>query len=242
MNAVIFAGPTLPPRLRPQGEPLWDWRPPARQGDLYRAALEHPAAIGVVDTYFECVPTVWHKEILWAMAEGIHVFGAASSGALRAAELAPFGMRGIGRVFKDFRDGVLQDDDEVAVLHGPAELGYPPVTEAMVDIRATLGAAVRDGVVPPDVAAGLTAVAKALFYKERTYEAVLRSVAGGFAAAPLRALGEWLPRGRVDQKRHDAEAMLAAIRAHLAGRPRPMRVTYELANTAAWRAARRNAR
>src|SRR4029077_1266006 len=100
-----------------------------------------PALIGVIDGYFERVPTVWHKEILWAMAEGIHVYGAASAGALRAAELAGFGMRGIGRVYEDFRDGVLQDDDEVAVLHGPAEVGYPPVTEAMVNIRATLAAA-----------------------------------------------------------------------------------------------------
>ena len=72
------------------------------------------------------MPTVWHKEILWAMAQGIHVFGAASIGALRAAELDAFGMRGIGRIYEAFRDGVLEDDDEVAVLHGPEELGYPP--------------------------------------------------------------------------------------------------------------------
>ena len=52
-------------------------------------------------------PTVWHKEILWAMAQGIHVFGGASIGALRAAELDVFGMKGIGRIYEDFRDGVL---------------------------------------------------------------------------------------------------------------------------------------
>src|SRR5882672_7236778 len=142
MTAIIFAGPSLPPAVR-SSFPALEWRPPVRQGDLYLAALEHPGIIGVIDGYFELVPTVWHKEILWAMAAGIHVYGAASIGALRAVELAPFGMRGIGRVYEDFRDGVLQDDDEVAVLHGPAELGYPPVTEAMVNIRATLAAAAR---------------------------------------------------------------------------------------------------
>jgi len=41
--------------------------------------------IGVIDGYLRWA-TVWHKEILWAMAEGIHVFGAASIGALRAAD------------------------------------------------------------------------------------------------------------------------------------------------------------
>ena len=56
------------------------------------------------------------------MQAGIHVYGAASIGALRAAELDAFGMRGIGRIYEDFREGVLEDDDEVAVLHGPEEL------------------------------------------------------------------------------------------------------------------------
>lgn len=238
MTAVIFAGPSLPVRLRPADDPSLCWRPPVKQGELYRAARARPAIIGVIDGYFEVTPTVWHKEILWAMAQGIHVFGAASIGALRAAELDCFGMTGIGRVYEDFRDGVLQDDDEVAVLHGPAELGYPSVTEAMVNIRATLAAAVHDGVIAPPLAAGLTDIAKALFYKERTYEAMLQAAAG-LPAAALHDFADWLPDGRVDQKRRDAEAMIEAIRTHLTAGIAPLRVSYRLAETAAWQAARR---
>src|SRR5690348_12016648 len=104
MNAVIFAGPSLPPSRRPP-DPRLIWKPPVKQGDLYRAALGQPAIIGVVDGYFETVPTVWHKEILWAMAQGIHVYGSASIGALRAAELSPFGMKGVGKIYEAFRDG-----------------------------------------------------------------------------------------------------------------------------------------
>jgi len=215
MRAIIFAGPSLPPRLRPVAEPGIEWRPPVRQGDVYRAALERPAVIGVIDGYFEVVPTVWHKEILWAMAQSIHVFGAASIGALRAAELDSFGMRGIGHIYEAYRDGILEDDDEVAVLHGPEELGYPALTEAMVNIRATLAEAARVGVLAPDVAARLTDIAKSLFYKQRAYDAVLRKAAvSGLPAMPLRALAAWFPANRVDQKRHDAEALLAAIRCH----------------------------
>jgi hypothetical protein len=106
-------------------------------GDLYRAARAGVSIIGLVDGYFEAVPSVSQKEILWALSHGIHVYGSVSIGALRAVELEPFGMRGVGRVFEAFRDGVLRDDDEVALLHGPAEAGYPPVTEAMVNIWAT---------------------------------------------------------------------------------------------------------
>jgi hypothetical protein len=239
LSVVVFVGPTLPPRLRPADDDLWDWRPPVRQGDLYRAAQPRPAAIGVIDGYFEVVPTVWHKEILWAMAAGIHVFGAASIGALRAAELDVFGMRGVGRAYEDFRDGVLEDDDEVAVLHGPEELGYPQMTEAIVDIRATLAAAVTGGVLSPQIATEVTAAAKALFYKDRTWEAVLRGAAAAVHPKTiLRRFTDWLPNGRVEQKRRDAEAMLAAIRDHLASGAGPMQVTYKLSDTVAWRAIR----
>jgi hypothetical protein len=239
MRVVVFAGPSLPPRLRPRDETLWEWRPPVRQGDVYRAALTHPVAIGVVDGYFDSVPTAWHKEFLWAMAEGIHVFGAASIGALRAVELEAFGMRGVGRIFRALRDAPWQDFDEVAVVHGPAELGYP-ATEAMVNMRATFDAAAREGVLTAQLAMRLTDFAKAQFYQKRTYAAVLRSAdACGYPAAELGRFADWLPGGRIDQKRRDAEAMLDAMRAQLAADPRPLRVTYSVSDTVAWQAARR---
>ena len=242
MRAIIFAGPTLPPRLRPAVEPNIEWRPPVRQGDVYRAALSGPAVIGVIDGYFEIVPTVWHKEILWAMAHGVHVLGAASTGALRAAELDAFGMRGVGQIYQAYREGVFEDDDEVAVLHGPEELGWPAVTEAMVNIRATISEAGRRGVLTPELAMHITGIAKALFYKERTYERIWRDAAeAGIPAAMLRNIAGWLPSGRIDRKRADAEMMLDAVRAHLAAEVPQLRVTYSLAETAAWEAARRYA-
>ncbi|TMJ13859.1 MAG: hypothetical protein E6G93_19855, partial [Alphaproteobacteria bacterium] len=117
---------------------------------------------------------------------------------------------------EQFRDGVLEDDDEVAVLHGPEELGYPPLTEAMVNMRVTFDEAARSGVLMPDVAAQLTAIAKSLFYKERTYDAVLqRAAASRIPAAPPRDLAAWLPAGRIDQKRRDAGYTVAETAAWL---------------------------
>jgi hypothetical protein len=238
MKAIIFAGPSLPPSLRPS-DPALIWRPPVRQGDLYRATLTHPAIIGVVDGYFESVPTVWHKEILWAMAQGIHVYGSASTGALRAAELAPFGMKGVGRIYEDFRDGVLEDDDEVAVLHGPEELGYPTVTESMVDIRATLAAAVQKGIIEPVLSADLTDIAKGLFYKERTYTLVLEEAArAGHPDPQLCEFATWLRHGRVDQKRVDATGLVWTILTHAATGAPQQQISYNFAETAAAQAAR----
>ncbi|UUZ56476.1 TfuA domain-containing protein [Massilia sp. H-1] len=85
---------------------------------------------------------MWHKEILHALALGIRVYGGSSMGALRAAELHPFGMRGVGRIFGDFASGVLEDDDEVALIHGPADTAYACQSEAMANIRCALEEAV----------------------------------------------------------------------------------------------------
>jgi hypothetical protein len=237
MIAVIFAGPSLPPRLRPC-DPSLCWQPPVRQSELYKVALEKPAIIGIVDGYFEVVPTVWHKEILWAMAQGIHVYGAASIGALRAAELHTFGMVGIGRIFEAFRDGVLEDDDEVAVLHGPEELGYPPVTEALVNIRATLDAAVAASVLDPALAVDLAQIAKLLFYKERSWDAVLRlGIDSGLPPAAIDHFLAWFKGGRVDQKRADALEMTAAIQTKLGAGIAPLTVSYRFHDTGYHQAA-----
>jgi hypothetical protein len=237
MKAILFAGPSLPPAFRPD-DPTLEWRPPVKQGDVYEAALARPAIIGVIDGYFEVTPTVWHKEILWAMAQGIHVYGSASIGALRAAELHTFGMKGVGRIFEAYRDGVLSDDDEVAVLHGPEELGYPAVTEAMVNIRATLEKTVAEGVLDGWLIARLTSIGKTLFYKERSWDAVLRlATAHGLPPMPLNDLKAWLPAGQVDQKRVDALEMVAAILAHLAAGVTPLKISYRFQDTGYHQAA-----
>jgi len=240
-RTIIFAGPSLPPAVRPS-DPALEWRPPVKQGEVYQAALTRPAIIGTIDGYFEVTLTVWHKEILWAMAQGIHVYGGASIGALRAAELCSFGMVGVGRVFAAYRDGVLTDDDEVAVMHGPEELGYPAVTEAMVNIRATLEHAVAEGIVEGGLASRLTEIGKALFYKERSWEAIFRlATADGLPPRPLADLAAWSRRRQVDQKRADALEMVAAIRAHLAAGVTPLTVSYRFQDTGYHRAAARHA-
>ena len=87
MTMVVFVGPTLPPEdIAVCGDIVC--LPPVAQGDIYRAAQGRPRAIGIIDGYFSGAPSVWHKEILWAISRGIPVFGSASMGALRAAELA----------------------------------------------------------------------------------------------------------------------------------------------------------
>ncbi|KFA90035.1 TfuA-like protein [Archangium violaceum] len=236
----VFAGPTL---STGEGRAELDavFLPPVAQGDVYRVAREHPEAIGIIDGYFERVPAVWHKEILWAMAEGIHVYGSASMGALRAAELTPFGMRGVGATYEAFLHGDLEDDDEVTVVHAPEEEGFRPLSEAMVNIRATLAGAERAEVLREATRMALERLAKGLHYPERSYPALLaRGHQEGLPATELERLRAWLPHGRVNQKREDALAMLRTMREELAAHPGPKQVTYWFSRTDAWEEACRH--
>lgn len=234
MTSYVFTGPTLSPK-EAEAELDATILPPVSQGDVYRAALEAPRAIGIIDGYFEQVPAVWHKEILWAMAQGVHVFGSASMGALRAAELAPFGMRGVGVIFEAYRDGALTDDDEVAVRHGPAELGYISVSEAMVNIRATLASAETAQVISAATRRELEGIAKAFFYAERSYPAILMQAArAGLPASEIDAFRAWLPTERINQKRLDAQSMLREMRKYLADDPEPKSVSYAFEYTDMW--------
>ena len=238
MSACVFLGPTL---SHSQARDVFDadYLPPVRQGDVYRAVVRwRPQAIGIIDGYFHQVPSVWHKEILWAMAEGVHVFGSASMGALRAAELAHFGMQGIGDVFASFRDRAIEDDDEVAVIHGPPETGFLAASEAMVNIRRTLANAQAQGVVTGTTKQSLEHIAKALFYPRRAYPEILKTgAAEGLPGDQLTALRDWLENGRVDQKREDALEMLAAMRDMLAKNPPPHRADYAFEHTTMWEAS-----
>ena len=234
MTVILFTGPTLS-ATDARAELDAVCLPPASEGDVYRAALERPRVIGIIDGYFEAVPAVWHKEILAAMADGIHVFGSASIGALRAAELAPFGMEGVGSIFDSFRDCRLQDDDEVAVVHGPAETGYVALSDAMVNIRATLERAAAINIISVGIALDLTAIAKQMHYKERRYESLLqRAQAAGVPPAELSALGSWLPEGRIDLKRLDALEMLRVIRRRIADALPPKKVAFRFEHTRFW--------
>jgi hypothetical protein len=235
----VFLGPTLAVSdARAELDAVY--LPPVSEGDVYRLWRRRPRVIGIVDGYFERVPAVWHKEIMWIMERGVHVFGAAGMGALRGAELDTFGMRGVGWVYQAFRNGTLDRDDEVAVKHGAAQDGYRALSEAMVNIRRTLEAACGQGIISATTQEILIVVGTAIFYHDRDWPGLLRAgEAAGADVAELGALRRWLPIGRVDQQAADALTMLREMRSFLATAPAPQQVSWTMANTARWEAARR---
>jgi hypothetical protein len=152
---------------------------------------------------------------------------------LRAAELAAFGMRGVGKIFAAYRDGILEDDDAVAVLHGPVELGYRPLTEALVNMHYTLVQAAEAGIVSTATQEAMIRIGKALHYKERSYKKLLAcAMEQRLPAIELTRLSDWLTYGRIDQKRDDALALLVELQA--SHDPEPNEAHYYFEHTAAW--------
>ena len=237
-GAVVLVGPTLPKRARPEDARL-EYRAPAMRGDVYRAALEDPRAILLIDGAFENSPAVFHKEILWALAKGIHVYGSSSLGALRAAELEPYGMIGIGKVFQSYRTGALDRDDAVAVLHGPEDVDWPLLTTALVDIDATLARACEHGVITSDELVVLRATADRLFWREREYDRLLaESCSAGLATLTADRLGSWLELNKFSQKALDALDLIAQVLATWDDLQTGFSADFAFEQTLAWHAVK----
>lgn len=200
---VVFIGPTLEGERVPSDVEALG---PAVCGDLTRLLLHPPAAVGLVDGCFATSPSVWHKEIIALIANGIPVFGAGSLGALRAAELAAYGMVGVGQVFEAYRDGAVVRDDAVMLVHAPAELGWRALTLALVDAEDAL----RSAPLSDRDRRMLQRIVRTMPYARRTWSECLTS----FAARTGRALPATIERSlrqHPSLKHRDALALMSIL-------------------------------
>jgi len=205
VTPIVFAGPSLH-GLDPSSLRGIDLAPPAGCGDILRAVRSGREIIGLIDGSFESGPAVWHKEILHALAAGCRIAGASSMGALRAAECEAFGMLGIGRIFADYRDGRRVADSDLALTYGPAELGYVPLSVALVDVEDGLGRMREAGRLSEDRVRSALRAAGAMFFKDRTWDRVL--AATGIGATEIGALTAWLDQSGPGLKARDAQLLL----------------------------------
>lgn len=234
MSTFVFLGPSLSlGRARSIVEA--EFLPPVAMGDLYELVMTRAQSgdrVAIIDGVFEQVPAVWHKEVLFALTQGIHVYGASSMGALRAAELHSFGMIGVGQIFTAFSDGVLTDDDEVAMAHATGEQGYRPLSTPMVALRFALADLVSQGELTPLARDALIAHAKALYYADRSWGGTISHAKALAMSAETVALLRTKAR-EPDVKASDA-VMLLELLAKTADDGVPFVASFELEQTAFW--------
>jgi len=205
---IVFLGPSLD---RGEAEAILpaEYRPPAKRGDLLRATEDGAAIIGLIDGVFHQESAVAHREILAALRKGVRVVGSSSMGALRAAEMDTLGMVGIGDVYRMYKSGVLESDDEVALVFDPVS-GYS-LSEPLVNIRYTLRKARDAGVINGVEHDALIAAARSVFYPQRTYARITAAAGETVGPGSKERFLAWAGKNACDRKRQDAIEALEYI-------------------------------
>ena len=84
---------------------------PVKRGDTLFDIRHGINVIAIIDGRFQDVLAVSSTELMDCMRCGIRVYGSSSMGALRAAELSPYGMIGVGDIYEYIRNTPYFRDD-----------------------------------------------------------------------------------------------------------------------------------
>lgn len=205
---AVFLGPSLALSEAKNVLPA-NYYPPVKQGDLYQLLNSPLEIIVIIDGLFDATTPIWHREILAVLESGKKVFGAASMGALRACELAPYGMRGHGKIFEWYRDGIIDGDDEVSLFHTHESLGFQKISEPLVNIRHNLSRAVSAKILTQAQNEELIDFSKALYFGDRSLAAVASKLSSQDPA--FNELSIFLKDQYQDLKALDAMGLLRAL-------------------------------
>jgi hypothetical protein len=204
---IVFTGPSLLPNEANKILEA-DYRPPVSRGDVTKALKDKPDIIIIIDGLFHQKPAVSHKEILEAINNNVIVVGGASMGALRAAELDDLGMIGVGQVYKDYRMGNIESDDDVAVVINPETLEQ--LSEALVSMNYNFKAAMGEDVIDEAEYKILVKTAKSIYYPKRTYDKVFKE--SKLEIEDVKRIRKFLNENMVDIKREDAVSVLKFVK------------------------------
>lgn len=171
---IVYLGPTL---SREKAIKILDadYRDPAKKGDFLMLSQDSDKKkyVGLIDGVFlhDYPPSpieVYHL----ATRKNIELIGASSLGALRAVELEKFGMKGIGKIFQLYKNGIINADDEVAVTF--TRENNILQSEAMIDIRFNLFLAYKKGIITNQTKKRIAKIAKNIYFPFRNYEDIIK--------------------------------------------------------------------
>lgn len=187
-----------------------EYLPPVKRGDIYDLLEKRDDVeiIGIIDGLFHQSPAVAHKEILEALKRGITVVGGSSMGALRACELYPFGMIGVGKIFEDYKNGVIESDDDVAVSLNPEN--YEQMSESWINMKYNFEFALEDNIINQKQCEELLKISKELYYPKRSFEYVIKK--SSLDDNKKLELLNYIKSIRYDIKNEDAKKVIEYIK------------------------------
>jgi hypothetical protein len=203
MSSVVYLGMSL---THAEASTMLKARflPPVRRGDLPQLPSS-VKMVGIIDGVFLSEAAVGHREIIDLLKRGVTVVGGGSMGALRAAELHDLGMIGVGQIFEMYRDGIIEGDDEVALVFDPET--FTPLSEPLVNIRHFLSQAVHREVLEAGTASLLLDRVREEYYPRRSFQLLLAKAREEDEALAV-ALSNMLICETFDLKRSDSLEVL----------------------------------
>jgi hypothetical protein len=211
---IVYLGPTL---SRAEAIKILDadYRDPAKKGDFLMLSRDSDEKkyVGFVDGVFlhDYPPSpieVYHL----ATRKNIELIGASSLGALRAVELEKFGMKGIGKIFQLYKNGIINADDEVAVTF--VRENNILQSEAMIDIRFNLFLAYKKGVITNQTKKRFAKIAKNIYFPFRNYADILKLTQQQFPSIhnELESFRSYILKNRDSLKARDAIKLLKYLK------------------------------
>ena len=211
---VVYLGPTL---SREEAIKILDadYRDPAKKGDFLMLSRDSDEKkyVGFVDGVFlhDYPPSpieVYHL----ATRKNIELIGASSLGALRAVELEKFGMKGIGKIFQLYKNGIINADDEVAVTF--VRENNILQSEAMIDIRFNLFLAYKKGIITNQTKKRFAKIAKNIYFPFRNYEDIIKLTHQQFPSIynELESFRSYILKNRDSLKARDAIKLLKYLK------------------------------
>jgi hypothetical protein len=213
-RTVVFLGPSL--ELHEAAEHLQArYLAPIRRGDLPAVIADGAQSVGIVDGEFGQSLAVSVMEVGSALRQGVRIWGAASMGALRAAECHSMGMIGVGWIFQKYVEESLRADDEVALLFDP--VSRRATTIPLVNVRWSLQMATEEELIQKESAAMLVELARSVRFTDRTFESLLQASANSTFKEEMKTLVEFMKQDplRTDRKRLDALLLLETMQASI---------------------------
>ena len=211
---IVYLGPTL---SREEATKILDadYRDPAKKGDFLMLSRDSDEKkyVGFVDGVFlhDYPPSpieVYHL----ATRKNIELIGASSLGALRAVELEKFGMKGIGKIFQLYKNGIINADDEVAVTF--VRENNILQSEAMIDIRFNLFLAYKKGIITNQTKKRIAKIAKNIYFPFRNYEDIIKLTHKQFPSIynELESFRSYILKNRDSLKARDAIKLLKYLK------------------------------
>jgi hypothetical protein len=222
----IYSGLALSKNQLREAFPAAEFAYLAKRNTLYKDIKDGVHIVGILDGEYVNGLSVSPTEIMDALRCGLKVYGAAGIGALRAAELNAFGMKGCGRIYEYIKSSNYFADDHIGQNYWNAEISTDAVP--FLDIKLSLDELVSQKKVTPKESKKILGHYQDLHFSRRSISILKKNLGSSFDSKRLNSILTQLKNVRF----HDGLQMVQKIQYDLNEKWKvEEKFKYELSNT-----------